>query len=157
MSFFDNLETSKIIVIVAISLIVILLIVNQININAQNGSISSNTNINDTSCGCQLPPKKIEKLEDVSNNTPKMKLALYYTNWCGYSKMFLPDWEKIKKSDLDVIFEENDCEKSQNCSKFNVTGYPTLLLHKPDGTIIPFENKPRTYEFVVDFVKNNMK
>jgi thiol-disulfide isomerase/thioredoxin len=99
-----------------------------------------------------------ELMGDVSQN--KNKLVLYHTEWCGYSKIFLPEWEKIKKSELanTMIFEQYDCDRSKNiCNANEINGYPSLIFFNKNGSKVKFpDNKSRNYETVMQFINENL-
>lgn len=90
-------------------------------------------------------------------NAGKHKIVLYYTNWCGYSKMFLPEWEKfeeyVNSNNNYIAIEKIDCEKNQGmCSKVN--GFPTVIMYGPNGNQYNMEKFPRTKQGLIDFVKS---
>lgn len=85
------------------------------------------------------------------------KIVLYFTNWCGYSKMFLPEWDKfaeyVNSNNNYITIEKIDCEKNQNmCSKVN--GFPTVILYDPKGNQYNMDKFPRTKQGLIDFVKS---
>jgi thiol-disulfide isomerase/thioredoxin len=99
-------------------------------------------------CDCDNQPK-VENMKNstiVSSPQPttadittksvpqaKNKLTLFYTNWCGYCRAFLPEWEKVKQSSYpqcDIISIDCDNEK-EKCG--GVPGFPTLVLETSDG------------------------
>ena len=87
----------------------------------------------------------------------KYRLVLYYTNWCGYSKMFLPEWDKftdyVNSNSNYITIEKIDCEKNQGmCAKVN--GFPTVILYDPKGNQFNMEKFPRTKQGLIDFVKS---
>lgn len=89
------------------------------------------------------PENTPEKFAANANNgsSAKNKLVLYYTNWCGYSKMFLPEWKKFKQSmqnNSNIECSEVDCEKRKEECK-QVPGYPTVLLYTATGKTVMFE------------------
>ena len=58
-------------------------------------------------------------------------IILFYTNWCKYSKLMLPVWNKFrdscKRKKLNLI--KVNCEdKGEFCKKFGILGYPTVML-----------------------------
>lgn len=74
-------------------------------------------------------------------------MVLFYTNWCPHCTKFKPTWEDLK-SEVDnqkvgnnnVRIESVDCEANPDLGKkYNVNGYPTIKLLKPN-------NKPLDYE-----------
>ncbi len=90
--------------------------------------------------------------EGSSYNKSKPILKLYYTNWCGWSKKFLPTWAKLEKSVKNVKFEAIDCEKNKGmCDK--IPGYPFLILEK-NGKKITY-NGDRSYADVTKFLNKN--
>jgi len=90
---------------------------------------------------------------------PKMEIILYYAMWCGYSKMFLPEWEKFEKCSnkfptlkISKVRCEGDME--QMCVQKGINGYPMVILYK-DNKEIPFEGD-RTADQLVEFVKKHL-
>ena len=63
-------------------------------------------------------------------------LYFFYTEWCPHCKTARPIWDSFKEEigdniikDKKIKFVEIDCEKnSQEADKFNVEGYPTIIL-----------------------------
>ncbi|AYV84662.1 MAG: putative thioredoxin [Hyperionvirus sp.] len=86
-------------------------------------------------------------------NQPKHKLCLYRAGYCGACTRFKPIWDKFvgqNKSDR-VVIESVDCQKDSNLCK-NIDGYPTVMLHKNDGTNVEFTGA-RTVDALNDFVR----
>lgn len=100
--------------------------------------------------------------ESTSNSTQniKHKLILYYAMWCGYSRQFLPEWEKFEKYAEDnlknIYIEKINCEGDNEsiCNKKGVPGFPYIVLETSDGKTIPFDGD-RTVEQLVNFLQNN--
>ena len=91
--------------------------------------------------------------------TNSARLILYYADYCGHCKNFMPTWKQLKEgNDLPgITFEEFDCVAQQNvCASNGITGYPTIVLSKADGSKVQYPPQPRTYNMVVDFVKKNL-
>lgn len=90
----------------------------------------------------------------------KYKLTLYYTNWCGYSRQFLPEWDKFKDyvDNLNlndtIIIEKIDCDSNKDMCKA-ISGYPTVILEKDDGSQIIMKSHPRTKEGIIKFIEDN--
>lgn len=107
-------------------------------------------------CKCDIKSQINDK------KTQSNVLTLYYTNWCGYSKQFLPDWKKIKDKinsgelGKNITTAEYECsEKKEICEKNKIRGYPSIILHKTDGTAINFpDDKPRSFESIVTWINN---
>jgi hypothetical protein len=124
--------------------------------------IMKNKNQNVTNdCKCDIKPEI--KHEINNEKTQSNTLTLYYTNWCGYSKQFLPDWKKIKEKinsgelGKNITTAEYECsEKKEICEKNKIHGYPSIILHKTDGTAVNFpDDQPRNFEAIIQFTKKN--
>lgn len=96
---------------------------------------------------------KIENLEDIKNNKT---LGVYYTDWCGYSRQFIQQLDSGLKNELNkenIEVKLIDCEKDKTmCAKYNIEGFPTLLVHI-DDKIIPY-NGQRDNNSIINFIKN---
>lgn len=96
-----------------------------------------------------MPPKK-----EVAPN--EARLYFFYTNWCGWSKKAMPEWEALEKSSgyfgkTKVKFVRVDAEADpETANLYEVDAYPTVLLETKDG-IVPF-NKRVTTAGLKDFL-----
>jgi len=99
-----------------------------------------------------LIPTKIAQIPSQQTTEAKGILKLYYANWCGWSKKFLPTWDQLENKVKNVKFEKIDCEKNKGMCE-NVPGYPFLILEK-NGKKVPY-NGDRSYEDVVKFLNKN--
>lgn len=94
-----------------------------------------------------------EYFSDASGN----KIVLYYANWCGYSRTFLPEWEKFesfaREQLSEVAVEKILCEGSdaEKCS--HLKGFPTVILYKNNDAITFSGN--RTTSDLVQFVRSH--
>lgn len=88
-----------------------------------------------------------------NNNKNNIYIILYYTDWCGYSKLFIKNiWSKLK-----LRYRENniinlisiDCDKNKQQCKL-IEGYPTLYLKK-NNKMIEYTDK-RTIQNIVKFI-----
>ena len=91
-------------------------------------------------------------------NGDKPTLVLFYADWCGHCKKLKPTWSKTaelaKEKGLTMIQinvggEESDSEETKKknaeiSKKYNIDGYPTIILFK-NGNAIPYDG-PRTPE-----------
>lgn len=147
---------------IIIILIIILCILYIFNCIKKKKSIKKECN-----CNIKLDEntsyKKNIIVKQNTNNTKKNKLCLCYTEWCGHSRNFLPEWDKIKNKiksmqELDEILDciDYNCENNKEmCAKYKVRGYPAVLFHKENGDIINYDG-PREMNEIINFVKKNL-
>ncbi len=122
-------------------------------------SESSNQNTNENK----------EKFTDVateptpkSNSETKIKVYNFNTSWCGWSQKFEPHWAEFtnyvkdpanKMTHIEAI--DVKCDRPENeemCSKYNVPGYPFVLI-EGGGKRIPFKGN-RTKDGLVEHLDN---
>jgi thiol-disulfide isomerase/thioredoxin len=84
-------------------------------------------------------------------------LVLYFGNWCGFCREFIPTWDKfIKQSKIKTAQIESSFMHLMNNNPIHkVNGYPTIKLFSK-GKMIPFEND-RTIENLNTFISKNVK
>jgi thioredoxin-like negative regulator of GroEL len=93
----------------------------------------------------------------VETQTNQPTFGVYYTEWCGYSQQFLDQLKNgtgasIQKAGAKI--ELIDCEKDKEmCAKYNVQGFPTLLLHTSKG-VVPY-NGNRSGDAIAEFITQN--
>lgn len=103
--------------------------------------------------------QQIKQKQDKVDTTNE--LVLYYATWCGYSKQFLPEWEKFveyAKNNLPHLKVTGvRCEGGNEpiCMQKGIEGYPMVMLYMYDGREIPFEGD-RTKDALVAFVSKNL-
>jgi thiol-disulfide isomerase/thioredoxin len=77
--------------------------------------------------------------ESYDNLNNDLKIINFNTSWCGYSKQFQPVWDeftnKMEGKPIQVVDMKCD-EKEEMCAKFNVPGYPYVILFKHDKPIV---------------------
>jgi len=94
----------------------------------------------------------------VRENFDNQKLKLYYTEWCGFSKRFMPVWEDLERyltdNKITLEHEKIDCEKNkEKCS--TIEGYPTVILEKDGKEIIMDGTYPRSLDGILKFLKDS--
>jgi thiol-disulfide isomerase/thioredoxin len=98
------------------------------------------------------PPKREVKPNEAN-------LYFFYTNWCGFSKKAMPEWEKLKD---DLYFGKThinpiavDCETDQTtCSLYNVEGYPSVVLETKTG--LTEMKKQVTHANLLSFLRESL-
>ena len=94
-------------------------------------------------------------------NDNSAKLKLFYADWCGHCTKFKPIFDgdlknRIKLLNIPVILEMIDCtKKNEEASKYDVTGYPTLIL-EVNNKIYNYEDD-RESEKIIEFINKNLK
>ena len=89
------------------------------------------------------------------------EIVLYYASWCGYSRIFLPEWQKFEQwaaanaKQLKVTSIRCESGNEEQCTQKNIRGYPTVVFYPKEGTEAVY-NGERTAEKLTDFVKLNL-
>jgi hypothetical protein len=95
--------------------------------------------------------QQIVQNENFASTKKKPVLKLYYTNWCGWSKKFLPVWQQLE-GNLPIQMEKIDCEKNpEKCQ--GVAGFPFIVLERENNRLN--YNGNRTVNDIKRFVQNN--
>ena len=97
------------------------------------------------------------------NNSNELEIMFFFANWCPHCKTAKPEWEKAKKeynnttiNGYKINFVDVDCTNpdSQTTSmmdKYNVEGYPTIILLK-NNEVVTYDAKV-TYDHLSQFLK----
>ncbi|KAJ6319929.1 hypothetical protein OIU78_015345 [Salix suchowensis] len=83
-------------------------------------------------------------------------LVEFYAPWCGHCKKLAPEYEKLGNSFRKantVLIGKVDCDEHKGvCSKYGVSGYPTIQWF-PKGSLEPKKYEgPRTAEALTEYV-----
>ncbi|XP_061338419.1 probable protein disulfide-isomerase A6 isoform X2 [Gastrolobium bilobum] len=83
-------------------------------------------------------------------------LVEFYAPWCGHCKKLAPEYEKLGlsfKKAKSVLIGKVDCDEHKSlCSKYGVSGYPTIQWF-PKGSLEPKKYEgPRNAESLTEFV-----
>lgn len=98
-----------------------------------------------------------EKFENLENfeDSAKPNMVLFYAPWCPHCKSMMGDWKRLRNRvgpKMEVI-DVNCDEQPEMAEKYNVNGFPTIILFK-NGKKIHFEG-PRKLQNFLQFVKEN--
>ena len=92
--------------------------------------------------------------------TQNGEIILYYTNWCKFSQMFQPEWNKFEqqasKELPNIKVSKILCENGSDalCTEKGVSGYPTVILYTNNNNQFKF-NKERKTDELINFIKEN--
>ncbi|CAH6421679.1 Thioredoxin [uncultured virus] len=99
----------------------------------------------------------VSEEEYIPNN--QYEIVLYYADWCGHSKIFLPEWEKFenhaKNNFKHLKVTKIKCEGNNInlCKQKNINGYPTIKLYM-NGKEIEYNNE-RNLQGLINFIHNH--
>ena len=84
-------------------------------------------------------------------------LVVYKVEWCGHCQALKPELARAEaelklRGFAHVQRRDGDETSRAVMQEDNVTGYPTLILYKPNGIKIPYHGE-RSASAIMDFVK----
>uniref|UniRef100_A0A7N6A7H8 Protein disulfide-isomerase n=1 Tax=Anabas testudineus TaxID=64144 RepID=A0A7N6A7H8_ANATE len=81
-------------------------------------------------------------------------LVEFFAPWCGHCKRLAPEYESAATRLKGIVsLAKVDCTANSNtCSKYGVSGYPTLKIFRDGEESGPYDG-PRTADGIVSFLK----
>lgn len=168
-NFFSEKSLSDIMTLLAVIAVILLIISNSVRIskyeNNQNVPTCSQPKKSEqlNIVTIDAPVQSTQQIQSVQSpqnsilSKPELTVSLFYTDWCGYSRQFLPEWEKLASTKFTkyVNFEKFECDQSQNiCTANEITGYPTIKFTKSDGTSFRLPNNvARNAPSITNFIE----
>lgn len=91
------------------------------------------------------------------------KLVWFYADWCGHCKNMADSWNKasskVNKSNdnkmIKINVGEDDIEQKRIVEKYNIKGYPTILILQ-NGNIVSLYEGERDESSLISYVNNNL-
>lgn len=96
----------------------------------------------------------------IPDKTRPAKLSLFYAEWCGWSRKFLPEWDAFEKyvadNKLNIAVEKVNCEKEgEKCS--GIPHFPCVVLTRANGEKGMMDDKyPRTTDGLIKFFSESV-
>jgi len=171
----QNLPKIKKIILIIMIIVIILFILDIVNTYYNNKQTYNNVNEN------KKVSKKIEKMDaetvnmakendniimigDLSVDTTKTNVTLYFADWCGHCKQFMnTTWNKFSEhygTTSNIKINKVDCTNIKSEIKTaagkTVQGFPTVIINykNEDGEYIEEEyNGGRSYEVFSKYVE----
>jgi thiol-disulfide isomerase/thioredoxin len=89
------------------------------------------------------------------------RVYFFFTNWCGFSKKAMPEWEKIEEQlkktpyfgTTHVVPIRVNCEEEvKTCELYGVDAYPTFKIETP-SSLMDYTGKHKT-ESILTHLRN---
>jgi len=79
----------------------------------------------------EIPDTGIVKYSEITDNE-KPVVAMFYVDWCGYCRRFMPEYGKLAKKLGDkYTFSVVNCDEAENAEltrEYNIMSFPSLFV-----------------------------
>ena len=100
---------------------------------------------------------KPEPFNQYKKPSKKIKIYNFNTKWCGWSKKFQPEFDKLQntlKNNSNITAIDVKCDDSKNkqmCADNKVPGYPYILIDVNGEKKIAYEGT-RTADAILEYI-----
>jgi|SaaInlStandDraft_5_1057022.scaffolds.fasta_scaffold88964_2 thioredoxin-like negative regulator of GroEL len=93
-------------------------------------------------------------LKEEFSNDSETVVYLFYADWCGASRNFIPVWEILEKN--SYLTQKINIDTNKDMAKlYNIKFLPTIIIVK-NGNRIQVPSKLRGYSEVHNFIIKNI-
>ena len=79
----------------------------------------------------EIPAEYVVEYNEITD-FDKPSIVLFYVDWCGYCRRFMPEYGKLAKKLADKYnFAIINCENPKNIdmvTKYHISGFPTVFM-----------------------------
>ena len=89
----------------------------------------------------------------LQNDKSEKKIVYFYMEVCGHCKEFTPTWDKFKQTSPIPTYKIESKGADTMLQKYNISGFPTIVLLDSKNDLIKTLNGERTLESLNAFVQ----
>lgn len=89
----------------------------------------------------------------LQNDKSEKKIVYFYMEGCGHCEDFTPIWDNFKKTSPIPAYKIEATADDAMLKKYNISGFPTIVLLDGKNDLIKTLNGERTLESLNSFVK----
>jgi len=89
----------------------------------------------------------------LQNDKSEKKIVYFYMEGCGHCKEFAPTWDKFIKTSPIPTYKIESKGSDSMLQKYNISGFPTIVLLDSKNELIKTLNGERTLEGLNAFIK----